>query len=141
MTLLRRRLDSPRAVAITGTVLQAAVWVYVAMLIASAYDRHVIQPKSPTGEFYGEVYGILFFAGSLSLIGFLVSVDAAVRTKYRGRWFFWASIILSAPLCLLYPVGTVLGLGFTIYLLTSRKEFSSAIANGQGKNQDVTNEN
>lgn len=141
VTLLSKRLDSPRTVAITGTVLQAAVWAYVTVLIASAYDRHIIQPESPTGEFYGEVYGIIYFTGSLSLIGFLISVDAAARNKYRGRWFFWASFILSAPLCLLYPVGTVLGLGFIIYLCILRKEFRSAIAKGQGTNQDTSSEN
>lgn len=141
MSILSKKLNSPRTTAITGTVIQALVWAYVAVLIIGSYRRHILQPEVPTGEFFGEVYGTLLFGGSLSLIGFLVSVDAAVRMKYRGHWFFWASIVLSILLCMLYPIGTVLGIGFVIYLYIMRKEFSATVVDSTSISHNSSNEN
>lgn len=81
----RTRLDLPRTVAVVGTVLQAAEWLYIAVLIVGAYTRQFLPPNRLPGEFLGEVYGMFVFSESLSTIGFLVSVDAAARKTCRER--------------------------------------------------------
>ena len=123
MKRLNKKLDASLSAAISATLLQAVVWVYVGVLIAESYGRHVLNPEVPSGEFYGEVYGTLMFVGGLALPGFLMAINAAVRHKYRGRWFFFTSVLLAACLCLLYPVGTMLGGAFILYLCVIFREF------------------
>lgn len=137
MLSLRKKIDTPKTVAITGVLMQLVVWMYVGVLIVSAYFRSIDQNAPGTaqtvisGEFYGQVYGIYMFGGSLAVLGFMVSLEAVFRRRYRARWFFWASLFLSLPICLLYPVGTVIGLGFIVYILAKRKEFGHLVVGPQ----------
>ena len=115
--------------AVLGITVQLTVWVFVLASTLAAYDRFdravslagsIPQLRS---ELYGSVYSTYFFAGSLSLIGLLLSIEVAVRGRYRKRWFFWASLILVVPICTIFPVGTLLGTGFLVYLYVKRREF------------------
>ena len=125
----RKALNAPVTRAVLGIALQFAVWLLVVDSIVGAYDRfdRAVEAQGETeqlaGELYGSIYGTLVFSGSLALIGLALTMEAAIRGRYRERWFFWASLVLAAPLCILFPIGTLFGAGYIVYLLVKRKEF------------------
>ena len=129
ISTLRKALNAPVTRAAFGIVLQIAIWLLVVNSIFEAYDRFdqavALQGETEqlAGELYGSIYGTLVFSGSLALVGLALTMEVAIRGRYRKRWFFWASSVLAAPLCILFPIGTLFGAGYIVYLLVKRKEF------------------
>ncbi|MCG7544692.1 hypothetical protein MHM93_10920 [Pseudoalteromonas sp. MM17-2] len=64
------------------------------------------------------VIGILLFLFAICLLTFTV-----VGLNYRAKWFFWALIVHSMLLLLLFPLGTVLGIIVLAALVMGRKRF------------------
>lgn len=112
-----------------GIGLQIAVWLFVIFSVFEAYDRYEqaveVQGKTRqlSGELYGSIYSTVLFVGSLSLIGLALMMEVAIRAKYRERWFFWVSLVLAVPACIIFPIGTLFGAGYIIYLFIKWKEF------------------
>jgi hypothetical protein len=64
-------------------------------------------------------------AMTLAIVGFILSLIAFFKVKYRARWFYtslWAFCVLWL---LLYPVGTILGIVMAYYLYTHKQEFEA----------------
>jgi biopolymer transport protein ExbB len=59
----------------------------------------------------------------VGVIGLIIMLIALFGKKYRDPWFFWFLTIYSIFWIINFPVGTVLGIGLLIFLLTHKKEF------------------
>ena len=87
-----------------------------------------ITPSSDPKEMAGLIAQKLVFA---MLILITSPITAAIGliimflNKYRARWYFWTSLMLTLPYVALYPIGTAIFAIAWFYLLLKKQEFKS----------------
>ena len=76
-------------------------------------------------EGIGQAMVPVVLAVGVSTWGILGSVLIVAASKYRARWFYWASVSLAVLHIVAFPFGTVFGLAFLVLLIVKRAEFGS----------------
>lgn len=61
----------------------------------------------------------------VGIVGLILMLVALFGSKYRAPWFFWFLMVWSVLWMLNIPVGTILGVGLLIYLITHKAEFNN----------------
>ncbi len=61
----------------------------------------------------------------IGLIGLILMLIAIFRFKYRAPWLFWFLMVWSILMLFNFPIGTVLGIGLLVYLITHKDEFEA----------------
>jgi len=61
----------------------------------------------------------------VGLVGIVLLCIALFAQKYRANWFFRSLVIYSVLSLIVFPIGTVIGIVFLVYVFTRKEEFIS----------------
>ena len=119
-----------KRLAVIGAWLQLGFVIGVLATIGGMMNAFQIlgaaSAKSDPSALSAAIGGVLLYAfigTSIALVGFVLACIALFYSRYRAPWFFWFHLIYAVSLLMLFPIGTVIGIGLLCYLLPGRAEF------------------
>ena len=123
-----------KALAIWGAALQVAApligLVGTVVGMVSSFESMGAGGTGSPEELAGHI-GVALISTSIGLIlgfvGLVLMLVALFALHYRAPWFFWFLVVFSVLWAFGFPVGTVLGIGLLVYLLTHRAEFKKQV--------------
>ncbi|MFQ3251266.1 MAG: hypothetical protein ACI9O6_003113 [Glaciecola sp.] len=132
-----KKENAGKYLAILGLLFLLALPWAVANTVLSMYSTFdqitLFGTSDPSSEiatsWVPTVIGMILF-----IPGFLFLLVSVVGLNYRKNWVFWAILVSSILLLIIFPIGTVLGLVGFMVLFSERKNFGSDVQPTQAKN-------
>jgi hypothetical protein len=115
-------------IAILGFLFLLALPWAVANTVYSMYSAFAQITLFGTGDSKAEITSS-WVSTAIGLIlfvpGFFLLLVSVIALNYRKNWVFWAMLISSILLLIIFPIGTLLGLVGLTVLFLERKSFGS----------------
>jgi len=122
-----------RNLAVVGAVLQIAPFVGIAQTIKGMVQAFSVMASNlPPGDpsvvstGIGNILVTTAIGFGLAIIGVLLLSIALIPLRYRAKWLFWFLIDIGILYLILFPLGTVIGVGMIAYACLHRPEFREA---------------